>query len=60
MTVCKRYDKCYFPKDIAKNCSGVDKEKLERYLNSCNFKGMDCELSKLSEIEFKVFERFGK
>ena len=59
MTYCKRYDKCYFPKDIAKGIiHGQEGEK--RYLDSCNFKGIDCELSKLSEIEFKVFERFGK
>lgn len=55
MTLCKYYHKCYFPKDIAKGMHG--KEGIKRYLDSCNFDGMDCELAKLSEIEFKIFER---
>jgi len=53
---CKRYDKCYFPKDISKGMHG--KNGMERYLNSCHYKGMDCDLEKLSDIEFKIFERF--
>lgn len=58
MTVCKYYDKCYFPKDIAKGMHGQEGQK--KYLESCQYGGMDCELEKLSEIEFKVFERVGE
>ena len=55
MTLCKYYNVCYFPRDIAKGMHG--KNGIERYLNSCNFNGMDCELSKLGHLEFKIFEK---
>ena len=53
---CKKFDKCYFPKDIAKG--NFTREQMDKYICSCNFGGLDCELNELSDIEFKVFERF--
>jgi len=58
---CKYYDKCYFPKDVKKaldRFNPLTNENNKRYWESCNNEGLECELSKLSEIEFKIFERF--
>ncbi len=58
MTHCKRFDKCYFPKDMIKGKHG--RNGIDKYVDCCNYKGRDCELEKLSDIEFKIFERCGK
>ena len=55
---CKRYDKCFFPREVEKGKS--QRNDIEKYINSCNFGEMDCELMQLSDIEFKVYERFEK
>ena len=55
MTICKYYNKCYFPRDIAKGMH--ENEGVEKYLNSCHFYGMDCELSRLESSVFKIFEK---
>jgi len=48
---CKKFDECYFPKYIEnKEHEKVKDNKeyhslIDRYLNSCHWRGMDCELS---------------
>ena len=56
--LCKRFYECYFPKDVAKGKH--DKEGMDRYLNSCNYKGMDCELLKFNEEKNEFNSSLGK
>jgi hypothetical protein len=58
MKRCKYYETCYFPKDVAKGRHG--KAGVERYIESCSFLGLECEIAKLSKLEFKIFERTGE
>lgn len=51
---CPRFNTCYFPKNITKGKH--ERKEFEKYLNSCNYRGMECELAKLSDIEFKLME----
>ncbi len=55
---CKYRDKCYFMKDIIEEMDR--KQEQKGYLDSCNLNGKGCELAKLSNIEFKMFERLDK
>jgi len=52
---CPRYDKCYFPKEIANE--NLTKKDMIFYLSNCVYGGVDCELSKVSNIEFKIIQR---
>ena len=53
---CKKYDICYFPKDIKRNRHGED--GLHKYLNSCRDKGIGCDLSGLTDEMFKKYISF--
>ncbi len=57
---CKRFDKCYFPKDIAEQKEYIGRTEVNKYICSCNFGGLDCELEKMDDITFKIFERINK
>jgi len=50
---CKRIENCYLPKDMKK----FTIEQTNKYIDSCRNYGIGCEIEKLSDIEFKLFER---
>ena len=57
MTKCKRFDICYFPKDVFSKKDYIGLKEVDKYIASCNFEGLDCEIEKLTDEEFKLFER---
>ena len=58
--LCKRFNECYFPKDIADDRNYIKPRHVDKYINSCHYKGFDCEVIKLDDEEFKIFKRLGK
>ncbi len=56
--ICRRFNKCYFPKDQKVKKFGV--EDTIKYIESCRNYGTGCELTQLNDSQFKIFERTKK